>query len=594
MAIQTNLFRPQSPLERRYQGEHPLSTLGYLFEAERGKLLLAMGLFVIKHSPTWILPLLTANIIDVIVQHRPLAELWLNALVLGVLLFQNVPMHFLYVRYLSLAVRAVEMRLRSALCRRLQHLSIGYFTRASAGVLQTKVLRDVEALEQMIRQTFDGGMAALSSMLGAIIITAVRAPVFLLFFLVMVPVSALLVYSLRRTLVERNQQFRAEIERMSARVAEMTHLIPITRAHGLEQDELDRVDESLSQVQQAGLQLDSGNALFGAVAWVTYNLFSAACLVVAAWAAYTGWAHLTAGDVVMVTGYFNTLTNAAMGLAGLAPIVTKGFESLRSIGEVLESPDVEHNAGKTAVAAVRGDIGFEAVSFKYPDTDVAAIHELTLQVLSGETVALVGPSGAGKSTVLNLVIGFLRPTSGRMVLDGSDMETLDLRTYRRFLSVVPQESILFEGTVRENVTYGLKGVRDAAVLAALQSANALEFVEEMAAGLDTRVGERGAKLSGGQKQRLAIARALIRNPRVLILDEATSALDTESEALIQEALERLMRGRTTFVVAHRLSTVRHANRIVVLEHGRIVETGAHADLLAAGGLYTRLQARQLA
>ncbi len=594
MTISPQTFHPQNPLERQYQGEHPLRTLWYLFETERPRLLLAMVLFVIKHSPVWVMPLLTANIINVLVERRPLAELWLNALVLAVLLVQNVPFHFLYVRYLSQAVRVVEMRLRSALCRRLQHLSIGYFTRASAGVLQSKVLRDVEAVEQMIRQAFDGGLAAMSNMAGAVIITALRAPMFLLFFLLTVPASALLVTALRRALAERNRLFREEIERMSARVTEMTHLIPITRAHGLEQDELNRVDQTLLQVRHAGLQLDSVNALFGAVSWMTYNMFSAAALVVAAWVAYTGAVPLSAGDVVMVTGYFSSLTNAMMALLNLAPVITKGFESIRSIGEVLESPDLEHNAGKTPVRAVRGEVHFEGVTFQYPETEVAAVHAFNLHVAAGEKVALVGPSGAGKSTVLNLVIGFIRPTTGRILLDGADMEALDLRTYRRFLSVVPQESILFEGTVRDNVTYGLQGVKDDTMLAALRSANAWEFVERLPAGVETAIGERGATLSGGQKQRLAIARALIRNPRILILDEATSALDTESEALIQEALERLMRGRTTFVVAHRLSTVRQADRIVVLERGQVVETGTHAKLLAAEGLYARLQARQLA
>jgi ATP-binding cassette subfamily B protein len=190
------------------------------------------------------------------------------------------------------------------------------------------------------------------------------------------------------------------------------------------------------------------------------------------------------------------------------------------------------------------------------------------------------------------VIGFLRPTSGVVELDGVDMETLDLRTYRQFVSIVPQETILFEGSIRQNITYGLDDQSDEAVRAALRDANALEFVERMPDGLDTVVGERGARLSGGQKQRLAIARAIIRDPRVLILDEATSALDTRSEAMIQEALQRLMRGRTTFVVAHRLSTIRNADRIIVMDAGRIAQAGTHETLLRTDGLYAGLHAAQ--
>jgi ATP-binding cassette subfamily B protein len=451
-------------------------------------------------------------------------------------------------------------------------------------------VRDVENVVESTRQTFDSGMAAVTTLAGAIVITAVRVPEFLPVFAVAVPASAGLVVAMRRRMTTRNAAFRTQVEQMSARVSEMTHLIPITRAHALEADELDRMDRSLVGVREAGIRLDVVNGKFGALAWITFQLLSVGCLVGAAWVAWGGVFDLSAGDVVMLSSYFMALTGSVTALLSLAPVVTKGLESIRSMGEVLTEPDLERNAGKAEVIGVAGGVRFEDVRFAYDDApDEHAVDGLTLDVAAGETIALVGPSGSGKSTVLNLVIGFLAPTRGRILLDGVDMAGLDLRTYRRFLAVVPQESLLFEGTVRANVTYGSPELTDDAVRTALRDANALEFVEVMG-GLDAVLGERGARLSGGQRQRIAIARALVRDPRVLVLDEATSALDTASERLVQEALARLMRGRTSFVVAHRLSTIQGADRIAVMRDGRVVEIGARDELVAAGGAYAELHA----
>lgn len=303
---------------------------------------------------------------------------------------------------------------------------------------------------------------------------------------------------------------------------------------------------------------------------------------------------MTAGQVVLLSTYFAMLTGGVINLLGLTPIFSKALESVRSIAEVMQEPDLEQNHGKRRVDAVTGAIDLTDVSFRFDRGAPHALDHVSLSIAAGETIALVGPSGSGKSTLLNLVLGFIRPTAGRILLDGQPMEELDLRTFRRFVSVVPQESVLFEGTIRDNVTYGMANVPDERVLAALRDANALEIIEALPEGWDTVVGERGARLSGGQRQRLAIARALIRDPRVLLLDEATSALDTESETKVKDALTRLMANRTTLVVAHRLTTIRSADRIVVLEKGRIVELGRHKDLLALGGRYAALHRAQTA
>ena len=583
-------------LERRFRGEHPLRTLVDLYDGQYLRLWVAGLLFVVKHSPVWVMPFITARIVDLVTQRDParMHELWFQALLLAVLLLQNIPLHFAYAQQLSVAIRTMEVRLRSALCRRLQQLSIGFYSRRSSGALQAKVLRDVEAIEQMTRLSFDGGISALTNIVCAMILIGWRQPWLLVVLLVTVPLAVGVVIALRSPLQGRNAALRGEIEYMASRVTEMTHLLPVTRAHGLERTAIERISEALERVRSAGLRVDRINAAFGSAAWAVFNGFNMACLVLAAWACLTGWRDVTPGDVVLITTYFSLITTSVLSLVSMAPQITRGIDGIRSIGEVLECPDLEANEDKRPVTSVIGRIEFDHVHFAYPGAANEAVSDITLSVEPGETVALVGASGAGKSSLVNLVIGYIRPTSGRLLLDGEDMQELDLRTFRRFLSVVPQESILFEGSIRENVTYGLGSVTDAQLEQALRDANAWEFVARLPDGVGTRVGERGASLSGGQRQRLAIARALIRQPRVLVLDEATSALDTESEALIQEALSRLMLGRTTFVIAHRLSTVRDAHRIVVLDRGRIAEIGRHNELLAHGGIYARLHARQAA
>ncbi|MEU3986272.1 ABC transporter ATP-binding protein [Streptomyces sp. NPDC026672] len=584
----------EKPLDHRYRDEHPVRTLAYLLHADRARLAAAAAVFTVKHSPIWLLPLITASIIDTVVQHQPVVRLWTSTGVILVILLLNYPLHVLYVRLLYGSVRRMGTALRSALCTRMQQLSIGYHSRVSAGVLQAKVVRDVETVEQMVQQTAEQGLGALTVLVGGLVIIAVRTPEFVPVFVVVVPVAALLVARLRARLRTHNEHFRHEVEALSSRVTEMTRLIPVTRAHGLETKALRRMDGTLSRLLTSGLRLDLLNGRFGSLAWVVLNVVGVLVLACAALVSYYGVWGVTAGDVVMLSAFLTTLTNSTTTLASLAPVITRGLESVRSVGEVLQAPELEDNEGRRKVDAVRGAVAFHGVGHVYEDGGRPAVRDFDLAVAPGETIALVGPSGAGKSTVLNLVIGFIRPTAGRLLLDGQDMADLDLRTYRRFVSVVPQESILFEGTVRENVAYGMDEAGEETVRAALRDANALEFVDRLPRGLDTLVGERGARLSGGQRQRLAIARALIRDPRVLVLDEATSALDTHSEALVQQALARLLRGRTTFVVAHRLSTVRGADRIVVLEDGAIREIGTHDELLRRGGAYAALHRGQAA
>ncbi|WP_447001893.1 ABC transporter ATP-binding protein [Saccharothrix isguenensis] len=571
-------------------GEGPFRALGHLFRPHRWRLSGALAVFVVKHSPVWLLPLVTATIVDTVVQRLPLAGMWVATGVIMLILVVNYPLHLFYVRLLHGSVRRAGTELRSALCTRLQELSIGYHNRTSAGVLQAKVVRDVETVEQMVQQTTDTGMGAATVLIGGLAVVGVRAPEFLPLLLVIVPLASLVVLRVRSSLRDRNEVFRQDVEHLAARVNEMTRLIPVTRAHGLEGHALGRMDDTLRRVLASGLRLDLLNGRVASLSWVFLNILGVLFLTGSALIAYYGVWGITAGDVVMLSAFLTTSTTSLATLMALAPVISKGLESVRSTSEVLRVPALEDNEGKAEVTGVGGAVEFEAVGHAYDRSGRAAVRDFTLSVAPGETIALVGPSGAGKSTVLNLLIGFIRPTSGRILLDGVDMAGLDLRTYRRFISVVPQEPILFDGTVRENVAFGMPDADDAAIRAALRDANALDFVDHLPDGLETSVADRGTHLSGGQRQRLVIARALLRNPRLLILDEATSALDTHSEAQVQQALARLVRGRTTFVVAHRLSTIQDADRIVVMQDGSIQEIGSHDELLRGDGPYSRLHA----
>ncbi len=578
-----------------YRSQAPFKTLLLLYRHDWHKLLLSLLFYVIKHSPEWIRPVVFANIVDIISrpQQHELTELWLNGAVLAVSIVQNIPTHYWHIMAMSAATRQMEVNLRYSLTQQLQQLSIGFYKQRSTGVLQSKLLRDVEEIQLLTNYIFQLVPAALLTILVSVVVTAMRAPWFLLFFVITIPIAVSLVQVLKAPITERNHNFRRKIEVMSAHLIEMIKLVPVTRAHGVEATEMERTSSHLISVKKAAMRLDGINAITGASSWVILRLFHAVCLVTSGYLAYTGYSGITAGDVVLLAGYFDTLTGSVVQILTVLPQMGTGFESIRSIGEILECPDIELNQGKRIVDQVQGEFLFDAVSFAYPHCYHNAIDNLSLQVNTNETIAIIGSSGAGKSTLLNLIIGFLRPTAGRIYLDGQDMSDLDLRTYRQFISIVPQETILFEGTVRENILYGLQGVSDKQLEQTLIDANALEFIINLPQQLDTLIGENGVKLSGGQRQRLAIARALMRNPKVLILDEATASVDTATEALIQQALERLMKNRTTFVVAHRLSTIRKADRIVVLEKGKIVEIGNHHQLMQnSNSMYAQFRALQ--
>lgn len=576
---------------RKHKG-HPLKILIGLYKGNYNKFFLAVLFFFIKHAPVWVLPIVTANIINDITSGSPdtIQNIIIQAIIMVALVVLNVPMNYLYTRYKSLATRYAETGLRKALVRKLQQLSISYHKETQSGRLQSKIMRDVEAVETLSTQMFLSILNIALNIGVALFVTVSKSLIVFLFFLLTTPLAAATMVFFRNIMKKRNTEFRKEMEETSARVMEMVELIPVTRAHALEEEEVTKMSGQLFAVAEKGYKLDVIQALFGSVGWAIFQIFQVVCLGFTGFLALKG--SVGPGDITLYQSYFATIVSQVSSLMSLIPVIAKGVESVNSIGEVLLEEDIECNDGKEALDRVEGEFDFKNVRFAYNNTDKPVLHELNLHVDKGETIALVGESGAGKSTILNLVIGFNFATDGAVTIDGHDMRDIDLRSYRKHLAVVPQTSILFSGTIRDNITYGIDDVDEDTLNKVVDAANLRDLIDSLPDGLDTVVGEHGGKLSGGQRQRVSIARALMRNPKVIVLDEATSALDSISEKLIQEALNNLTKDRTTFIVAHRLSTIKGADRIAVIADGHCVEYGTYDELMELKGEFYQMKSIQ--
>lgn len=570
-----------------------LRTLIGLYKGHYLNLLISIIFFIFKSSPVWILPIVTSNIINAATNkdENAIHTILINIVIILVTVFQNVITNYIHTVLYAKTIRSVERNLRSSLVKKLQQLSIAYHNEMQSGRLQSKIMRDVEQIQILSSQVFITILGIGLNIIVALSVIIFKNFTVFLFFAATIPVAVIIIAVFSGKIKRYNSDYRKEMEETSVRVMEMVELIPVTRAHALERQETKKTDEQLKNVAKKGLKLDLIQAYFSSINWASFQIFQIICL------GFTGYLavknYITVGEVVLYQTYFGGIIAEISAAITLLPTIAKGLESVNSVGDILLCHDIENNRKKNKIKDVTGTIVFNNVDFQYKESGVPILKNLNFTINPGETIAFVGASGAGKSTILNLVIGFFQSTGGEVLIDNQDIKSLNLQSYRSYIGVVPQNPILFSDTIRENIIYGTNDISDEELTKIVKAANLEELIKSLPEGLDTKITEHGRNLSGGQRQRISIARAFVRNPKILILDEATSALDSVSEKKIQESIENLVKDRTTLVVAHRLSTIRNADKIAVIGNGGLQEFGTYDELMDKKGEFYKLKQLQM-
>jgi subfamily B ATP-binding cassette protein MsbA len=562
---------------------------GYL-KPYKGRMTLAILALLISSGFGLAFPLVIVRLLNSVTQAKSFAPLNnLAFLLVGIFLLQAT-FSFIQSYLLAYIGEHIVYDLRTSLYDHLQQLSLDFYANRRVGDIISRLSSDVTQMRTMLTNNFTTLLSSIVTLVGAIVIVLTLNARLTLFILALVPAVLLVAFLFGSRIQKGSTRIQDQLADSTIVAEEGLQGIRVVKSFGRETYETKRYDNAMEKTFQASLQMAVYNSAFGSV--MMFLGFGSIAAVM-----WYGGREVIAGrlTLAMITGflmYFITIAGSLGGLANLYGQLRAAMGGVQRVFEILDTKPSVHDAPNAiALPISKGKINFQNVSFSYEDNS-PVIQGVSLEVQPGEILALVGPSGAGKSTIFNLIPRFYDPTDGVIQIDGCDLRSISQESLRAQMAIVPQETLLFGGTIRENILYGRLDASEAEMISAAKAANAHEFIMEFPKQYETTVGERGTKLSGGQRQRIAIARAVLKDPRILLLDEATSSLDNESEGLVQEALNRLMQNRTTIIIAHRLSTIKVADRIAVLDGGRVIELGTHQELMELNGMYARLYSMQ--